>query len=142
MEYYTKVSNRVLSVLRKKIKETEGVSFFTEALYWSILSHRNTELRYATLSREKLKKELYCTDVTLSKGLHLLESNGFIFVLRKPRQQNKFFTPYEDVCLNPKILDKYPLIIQNVGKEGDLDLWSKYDRKFLFKFKSGIAVSK
>lgn len=142
MEYYSKISHRVGVMLRKTIRESKHSSFLAMALYYTIQNHRDIKLRYATLSREKLKKEFGCTDNTLSRALQLLESNGFIFVLRTPRQYNKFFTPYEDICLDPKMLDKYPLIIQNVGKEGDLDLWSKYDREFLFKFKSGIAVSK
>lgn len=142
MEYYSKISHRVRTILRKTIREGEHTSFLAESLYCMIQTHCDIKLRYAILSREKIKKELGCTDNTLSRALQLLESNGFIFVLRAPRQPNKFFIPYEDVCLNPKMLDKYPLIIQNVGKEGDLDLWSKYDREFLFKFKSGIAVSK
>lgn len=66
---------------------------------------------------------------TLSRCIKVLEENGFLFVIRKPKKSNVYFMPLEDYYLKPELLDGYVNTIESLG--GSLMEWDEYRKEFL-----------
>lgn len=119
------VENRLLDVAA----DTERAHWSINTLYRTLLLIRSNKKRCCSPSFNYLVERLGMARPTLSRCIKVLEENGFLFVIRKPKKSSVYFMPLEDYYLKPELLDNYANTIKSLG--GSLMEWDKYRKEFL-----------
>lgn len=119
------VENQLLDVAA----EAERAHWSVYTLYRTLLLMRSNKKRCCSPSFDYLVNRLGMSRPTLSRCVKILEENGFLFVIRKPKKSSVYFMPLEDYYLKPELLDDYVDTIESLG--GSLMAWDEYRKEFL-----------